>query len=108
MKRPIISATVLALTLTASPAFASGSGGGGGYGGSGSYSAPRISPAERLERRGKSQLRKRITCKKCEYHKRLNNQTAPEIAQGVRNGKFKLRQKDREAVLFYLRSRYSI
>lgn len=108
MKRLILSTAVLALASTTAPALASGSGGGGGggYSGSRSVPAPQISPAERLERRGKSQLRKRITCKKCEYHKRLNNQTAREIAQGVREGKFDLGQRDREAVLFYLRSRY--
>ncbi|MEP2735937.1 MAG: hypothetical protein ABJP34_06530 [Erythrobacter sp.] len=93
------------------PAAASGSGGGGGgFGGfgSGSSAGSQVSQADRLERRGKSQVRKRITCKKCEYNGKLNRQTAPEVAQAVRNGKFELNDKNRQAVLFYLRQRFGV
>lgn len=112
MRGAIISAALLAVAVTSVPAMASGSGsrGGGGLGGGfGSGSVPtRLSEEDRLERRGKSQVRKRITCKKCEYHKRLNNQTAAEVARAVRNGRFELKESDRTAVLYYLRQRYGV
>lgn len=109
MRNLVLSAALLGLAITSAPAIASGSGGGGGGFGSGSSSsATRVSEADRLSNRGKSQVRKRITCKKCEYHNKLNQQTAPEIAKGVRAGKFKLSEKNRSAVLFYLRQRYGV
>lgn len=109
MKKAIMSAALLALSVTATPAFASGSGSGGGGGGFGGGSgASRISEEDRLIRRGKSQVRKRITCKKCEYNKKLNKGTAAEVARAVRNGKFDLKARDRTAVLYYLRSRYGV
>ncbi len=110
MKIGIISAALLALTVVSVPAAASGSGsrgGGGGFGGSGA-SASRISDADRLIRRGRSQVRRRITCKECEYRDRLNSQTAAEVAQAVRNGRFEIRDQDRTAVLAYLRDRYGV
>lgn len=110
MKNVILSAMILGLTVVAAPVHASGSGssGGGGYTG-GSFSERNVtSAADRLERRGRSQIRKRITCKKCDYHKNLNQQTAPEIAQAVRAGNFDLKSKDAEAVLFFLRRRYGV
>ena len=114
MKNVIISAAVLGLALTSSPVLASGSGGGGGGGGfggsfsGGSGSSSRLSEADRLERRGKSQVRKRITCKKCDYNGRLNKQTASEVAKAVRSGKYELTSRNRQAVLFYLRQRYGV
>ncbi len=111
MKGLIISAAVAALSIASAPALASGSGSGGGGGGGGFGSGGNISrpsPEERLERRGRSQVRKRITCKKCEYHKRLNNQTAATVAQKVANGGFDLKDKDRTAVLYFLRQRYGV
>ncbi len=98
------------MAIGAVPAFASGSGGGGGGGFSGGSgaSASRITEAQRLERRGKSQVRKRITCKKCSYNGKLNQQSAPEVAKAVRAGEFKLTDKNRNAVLFYLRQRYGV
>ncbi len=110
MRKAIIGGIILAATVASTSAMASGSGsgGGGGFGSGGFNNAPRISPEERLERRGKSQVRKRITCKKCEYRGRLNHQTAAEIAQAVREGNFKLKPRDREAVLFFLRRRYGV
>ncbi len=112
VRSAILSTAAIVLALGSAPAFASGSGGGGGgyggfSGGSGA-SAPRISPAERLERRGKSQVRKRITCKKCSYHGKLNQQTAAEVAKAVQGGQFNLKGKNREAVLYYLRQRYGV
>lgn len=108
MRATIISAALLAVAITSAPAMASGSGsrGGGGFGGA--TAVPQISEEDRLIRRGRSQVRKRITCKKCEYRKRLNDQTAAEVAQAVRNGRFELKDKDRVAVLYYLRDRYGI
>ena len=90
---------------------ASGSGSrGGGFGGGfrNDSTLSRATQEDRLHRRGKSQVRKRITCKKCEYHKRLNKQTAGEVANAVRGGKFELKEKDRTAVLYYLRQRYGV
>jgi hypothetical protein len=111
MRHFVISAALLSLALASAPAAASGTGGGGGFGGgfgSGSASSSRISEADRLANRGRSQVRKRITCKKCQYHKRLNQQTAPEVARAVREGKFKLSERNRTAVLFFLRQRYGV
>ena len=112
MRGAIISAAVLAMAVVSMPAAASGSGSGsrGGFGGgfgSGS-SNPRVSEEDRLIRRGKAQVRKRITCKKCEYRNRLNQQTASEVAQAVRNGEFELKDRDRTAVLYYLRNRFGV
>lgn len=111
MRNALLTLATVALAATAAPAMASGSGsgGGGGFSGGGGFgTASRISPEDRLERRGKSQVRKRITCKKCEYNGKLNQQTAGEVAQAVRAGKFELRDKDRQAVLFFLQRRYGV
>jgi hypothetical protein len=110
MKIALISALGLALAATSVPADASGSASGtrgGGFGGGFSGSSG-ISEAERLSRRGRSQVRKHITCRKCDYHDRLNSETAAEIAQGVVNGRFDIKQKDRTAVLYFLRERYGV
>lgn len=111
VRKVILSAAAIVMALGSAPAIASGSGGGGGGFGSysgGSGASSRLTEAQKLERRGKSQVRKRITCKKCSYHNRLNQQTAPEVAKAVRGGQFKLNDKNREAVLFYLRKRYGV
>lgn len=109
MKIALISALGLALAATSVPADASGSGSGsrGGFGSSASGHSG-LSEAERLTRRGRSQVRKHITCKKCDYHDRLDRNTAAEVAQGVIDGRFKIKQKDRTAVLYYLRGRYGV
>jgi len=112
VKVAVISAALLAMAVTSAPAMASGSGsrGGGGFGG-GFGSGPGasgLSQEDRLERRGRSQVRKRITCKKCEYRDRLNNETAGEVAQAVRGGQFGIKERDRAAVLYYLRQRYGV
>ena len=108
MRYLVLSAAILGLAVSSAPAIASGSGSGGGGGGFGgvSGSGSRVSEADQLSNRGKSQVRKRITCKKCEYHQKLNERTAPEVAKAVRAGEFKLSEKNRTAVLFYLRQRY--
>lgn len=110
MRGAIISAIVLAITAISAPAIASGSGSGsgGGFGSGGGGSASRQTPEQRLERRGSSQTKKRITCKKCEYHGRLNRQTASEVAKGVIDGKFELSDRNKQAVLYYLRARYGV
>ncbi|MDY7098321.1 MAG: hypothetical protein SXU28_09320 [Pseudomonadota bacterium] len=109
MKTAIISAALIAMAAASVPAEASGTR-GGGYG-SGSYSgnaSSGLSEQDKLIRRGKSQVRKRITCKKCDYHKRLNDKTAAEVARLVRTGKFDLKEQDRTAVLYFLRDRYGV
>lgn len=115
MRGFVVSAAVLSMVLASAPALASGSGSGGGGGGFGGgfdsvrgNSLPRVSPEQRLLNRGRSQVRKRITCKKCEYHRNLNQQTASEVAQAVRSGKFDIKEKNRSAVLLFLRQRYGV
>lgn len=113
MKVALISATVMAIAVTAIPAEASGSGSGSGSrGGIGSYGsgsgASRLSDQDRLVRRGRSQTRRHITCSKCDYHDRLDDSTAAEVAQAVRSGRFDLKDEDRVAVLLYLRDRYGV
>lgn len=109
MKIALISALGLALAATSVPADASGSGSGsrGGWT-SGASGSSGISEAERLNRRGRSQVRRHITCKKCDYHDRLNRETAAEVAQGVIEGRFNIKEKHRTAVLYYLRQRYGV
>jgi hypothetical protein len=109
MKIALISALGFALAATSVPADASGSGSGsrGGWT-SGASGSSGLSEAERLNRRGRSQVRKHITCKKCEFHDRLDSNTAAEVAEGVVNGRFKIKEKDRTAVLYYLRGRYGV
>lgn len=110
MRGGILTAAALALGVMAAPAFASGSGSGSGPSprSSGSDFNNQQSEAQRMERRGGSQLQRKITCKKCEYNGRLSATTAPEIAQAVRNGRFELSDSDRQAVLFFLRQRYGV
>lgn len=108
MRGGILTAAALALGVMAAPAFASGSGSAPAPRGSDFESTPRQTEAQRMERRGATQVNRKITCKKCEYNGRLNASTAPEIAQGVRNGKFELSDGDRQAVLFFLRQRYGV
>ena len=107
MRKALLVLATAVMATAAAPAIASGSGSSGG-GRKFSGSDFQESPEQRLERRGKSQVRKRITCKKCEYHKRLNQQTAAQVAQGVREGKFDLKDRDRQAVLYFLRARYGV
>jgi len=107
MRKALLVLATAVMATAAAPAIASGSGSSGG-GRTFSGSDFQESPEQRLERRGKSQVRKRITCKKCEYHNRLNQQTAAEVAQGVREGKFDLKDRDRQAVLYFLRARYGV
>lgn len=107
MKIALISALGLALSTTSLAADASGSGSRGGWtSGASGYSG--LSEAERLNQRGRSQVRKHITCKRCEFHDRLDSSTAAEVAQGVANGRFKIKEKDRTAVLYYLRGRFGV
>lgn len=110
MKTAIIYGAVLALAVAPASASASGSGSGsrGGFGNGGFNSGSAVSEADRLVRHGRSQVRKRITCRKCDYHDRLDDQTAAEVAKAVRDGRFNLKDDDRVAVLYYLRSRYGV
>ena len=111
MRMILLSAAALALAGLASPTLASGSGSGGGggfgnFGGSGANSQNR--ELERLYRKGRSQVRKHITCKDCEYHNQLTKSNARQVAREVINGKFDLNENNRTAVLIYLRDRYDL
>lgn len=111
MKRIVISVVMAALVTAAAPALASGSGGGGGGAGFGGFDSPfntLQSEEDRLQQRGRSQVKSRIACKTCEYKDGVTKQNAGEVAQAVRGGKFQLADKDRAAVLHYLRQRYGV
>jgi len=112
MRKIVMAAVALALVGVASPGFASGSGASGG--GSPQFRGPDgVNSAEQRElqrqfRRGRSQVKKRITCKDCDFYKNLNKNTALEVAQNVIDGKYGLKDEDRTAVLIYLRDRYKL
>ena len=109
MKRIIISLALTALSVTAAPALASGSGSSAGAGlGAGNPFASRLTEEDRLQQRGRAQLKKRVTCKTCEYADGVNKANAGEVAQAVRSGKFAFAEKDQAAVLHYLRQRYGV
>lgn len=113
MKRLLISTTLLALVASSTAAFASGqSPRGGARDGWGTEvrrgTNSRISNEDRLITRGRAQVRRYITCKSCEYHKNLNRETAPEVAQAVRTGRFGIKDSYRNAVLAYMNKRYGI
>jgi hypothetical protein len=95
-----------ALLLAPISALASGSGSGGG-----NYpvpSAPRDPYADAYAR-GKSQFKKRITCKKCEYSQGVHDSvTAGKVAMRVKAGEFQLTEKQRSDVMTFLRQRYGI
>jgi len=105
-----IMATMAVLAVSA-PALASGSGtrGGGGGGFSGGGFSQQRDPAKEAYRRGFKLFKKRITCKKCAYPKGVRDTvTAKQVAQGVRDGKFKLKSNERDLVLYFLSDRYSV
>ena len=105
-------AFVLIAAATAGQASGSGVGSTGaapefnGIGGSANSREAR--QLERLFRRGRAQVRKHITCKKCDLHKQLNKTNALEVAEGVIKGKYMIKEEDRTAVLVYLRDRYQL
>lgn len=112
MKRTIVSVVLAATAAVTTPALASGSGSGSGGGGAGVGGFNRfdsvLDEQQRLEERGRSQVKKRITCKACEYKDGVTRQNAGAVAQAVRSGSFELTKKDREAVLFFLKQRYGV
>ena len=112
MKKMVMAVAATALIGLASPGLASGSGGGagGGFGGGGVPGANNSQARElaRLVRRGRTQVKKRITCKTCELHKQLNKDNALQVARNVINGQYGIKEKDRQAVLLYLRDRYKL
>jgi hypothetical protein len=97
--------------LAAAPVLASGSGSGGGGGGgypSSSPSAPRDPYADAYSR-GKSQFKKRITCKKCAYPQGVHDSvTAGKVAQRVSSGEFKLTEKQQSDLMIFLQRRYGV
>ncbi|WP_298303503.1 hypothetical protein [uncultured Erythrobacter sp.] len=110
MRMIALTAAAVALVGLASPSFASGSSGSsrGGGGFSGSVQTQQDRQIQRLLRQGRSQVRKHITCKGCEFHRRLNKDTAREVAENVAKGQYNIAEEDRTAVLFYLRDRYRL
>ncbi|GAB5481328.1 MAG: hypothetical protein Pars92KO_10850 [Parasphingorhabdus sp.] len=113
MKRALISATLFALLASSTAAFASGTSPRGGAGDDWGTNIvrgnnSRFSNKDRLISQGRAQVRKYITCKSCKYHDKLNRETAPEVAQAVRAGRFKIRDARRNAVLAYLNERYGL
>lgn len=53
-------------------------------------------------------MRRHITCKSCKYHNKLNRETAPEVAQALRAGRFDIKDNHRNAALAYMKKRYGI
>ncbi|MBA4766838.1 MAG: hypothetical protein H2049_04275 [Porphyrobacter sp.] len=110
MKRMMVSMVLAAMAVAATPALASGSGSGGGgasAGGSNSFD-PVLEQQRRLEQQARSQIKKRISCKTCQYKEGVTRQNAGAVAAAVRGGSFELTQKDREVVLAYLKQRYGV
>ncbi|WP_432199683.1 hypothetical protein ACRAQ7_08175 [Erythrobacter sp. W53] len=113
MKKTLISATVFALAASSTVAIASGSTGRGSAGNDWGTHVQRgnnslISDERRLISRGRALVRRHITCKSCKYHNNLNRDTASEVAQAVREGRFEINNRHRNAVLTYLEKRYDI
>ncbi len=98
--------------LASTPVLASGSGSGSG-GGGGSYpssapSAPRDPYADAYSR-GKSQFKKRITCKKCVYPQGVHDSvTAGKVAKRVSSGEFQLTEKQQSDLMIFLQRRYGV
>jgi len=113
MKKALISAALLAFVATTTTASASGTRPRGGTDMGLSKKTTRgvnsnISVDRQVLARGRTQVRRYITCKSCRYHDNLNRETALEIAQAVRAGRFDIKDNRRDAVLAYLNERYGI
>ena len=113
MKNALICAALLALVAHSTTSFASGTRPRGGTDlGVGNKTTrgtnSNISEERRLLSRGRTQVRRYITCKSCEYHNKLNRETAREVAQAVRSGRFEIKDSHRNAVLAYLNERYDL
>ena len=96
--------------LASTPVLASGSGSGGG-GGSYPSSAPSTprDPYADAYSRGKSQFKKRITCKKCAYPQGVHDSvTAGKVAKRVSSGEFQLNAKQRNDLMIFLQRRYGV
>jgi hypothetical protein len=109
-KKSIVSAIVFVSVITAPTAtFASGSGGYGSAGGSfPEQRAPRDPYADAYAR-GKSQFKKRITCKTCEFSQGVHDSvTAGKVAKRVKSGEFQLSAAQRADVMIFLQRRYGI
>ncbi|MBA4051484.1 MAG: hypothetical protein C0472_06260 [Erythrobacter sp.] len=104
----MVSMVLAAMAVAATPALASGSGSGPApIGGSKSFD-PVLEQQRRLEQQARSQIKKRISCKTCQYKEGVTRQNAGAVAEAVRGGSFELTQKDREVVLAYLKQRYGV
>ena len=113
MKKALIAATMVALLASSTTAFGSGTRPRGGTDFGWGKETTRgnnsnISVERQIIARGRTQVRRHITCKSCEYHRNLNRETAREVAQAVRAGRFDIKDSRRDAVLAYLHERYGI
>jgi hypothetical protein len=98
-------------SMASMPALASGSGGGGYGSGGGSYSAPSAprDPYADAYARGKSQFKKQITCKKCEFPQGVHDSvTAGKVAKRIKAGEFAFNDRQRQDVMIFLQKRYGI
>jgi hypothetical protein len=101
------------ISIIAAPtaAVASGSGGGGYGSGGSSYPLQQIprDPYADAYARGKSQFKKRITCKKCEFSEGVHDSvTAGKVAKRVKAGEFQLNEKQRADVMIFMERRYGV
>lgn len=102
---------VTIVVLAPMPLRASGSGGGGYGSGSGSYPAPSTprDPYADAYSRGKSQFKKRITCKTCAYPEGVHDSvTAGKVAKRASLGEFQLNEKQRRDLMIFLQRRYGV
>lgn len=98
------------LGLSPAPSLASGSSGDYGRVGDGfsSLSVPR-DPFEDAFLRGRSQFKKRITCKTCAYPEGIRDKaSAARLAERVRSGDFELDARQRADVMIFLQRRYGV
>lgn len=103
---------IMTVSTVPMPAMASGSGSGGNGGYGGGYvhvpEVPRDLYAAAYSR-GKSQFKKRIACKTCEYSQGVNDSaTASKVMTKVKAGEFGLTQAQQVDVMVYLIRRYRV
>jgi hypothetical protein len=106
-----IGMAVLGSTFAMASVSASASGSGGYGSGGGSYpstSTPRDPLADSYAR-GKSQFKKHITCRKCEFPQGVHDSvTADKVAKRIKAGEFAFNDKQRQDVMIFLQKRYGV
>lgn len=105
--RKLLTALTSAFLVFTMPAFASGS--AGSYPSSGSSYQRNVDPLQQAYDRGRRQLRKKITCKKCAYPGGVEDRaTAIEVLEKVRAGEIEMSEKKRAYLTVYLDRRFSL